>query len=484
MPLAIDKIKHIVCLMMENRSFDHMFGFLQSPTYKIDGLTGTELNPDSRGTAVQVTRDAAVSGELTPDPGHHFPDVNYQIFGNYQGTPSGPLMQGFVKAYELHTHDLQKSHRIMKCFDPVRIPALVTLAQQYAVCDRWFSSVPGPTLPNRSYMHAATSIGRVDMNPLWRDVTTTIYERLDKFGATGKIYYHDWSVAMTFKAFANKQSKWFGVYDDFERACKKGTLPSYCLIEPRYNDTESGDSVFEASDQHPDHNITEGDTLIRSVYEAIRSSPLWESTLLVITYDEHGGTYDHVIPPATVSPDDKIAKDTSENIKVKPPIPSFDFTRLGVRVPGVIVSPYIEAGTIDHTVYDHTSVIAMALKVFLGAAAPANFLTARDKQANTFERVLTRVTARTDTPEFPEPDTSFGFLDVVGPAPVNNLDKPLSVHQRDLVTQAFQVEQTLPKSRRSGLTTPNLILTERQAAIYLKRVTAELMGTKAKVAGE
>ena len=492
MPFANNKIKHVVCLMMENRSFDHMFGFMQSPDYRIDGLTGNETNPDSQGEPVKVTDDAPISGGYTfgpllADPGHHFPDVTMQIFGNFQTAgdagKNGPLMQGFVKAYELQTHDRIKAHAIMRCLNPSRIPALATLAKQYAVCDRWFSSIPGPTLPNRAFMHAATSVGRVDMIPIWRDMSTTIYELLDKFNVSAKIYYHDWTMAMTFKAFANKQSKWFGLYDDFERACKKGTLPAYSFIEPRYYDDDKGaDGVFEASDQHPDHNVTQGDQLIQDVYNAIRSNPAtWEGTLLVINYDEHGGTYDHVPPPATVSPDGKIAKDPGEHVA---PIPPFDFTRLGVRVPAVIISPYIEAGVIDHTVYDHTSALATTRKLFLGDTWADHFLTERDRQANTFERLLTRDVPRTDMPEFPQPNTSFGFDDVTMAVIGNSLDKPLSVHQRDLVEQAFHLEQDLPPERRSGLLTPNQILTERQASEYLRKVTAEIVGGRAAGAGD
>src|SRR5437764_116479 len=402
MPIATHTIKHPVVLMMENRSFEHTFGCLASPGYAIDGLKGNETVPDSQGELVKVTNDATIAGELTPDPGHHFPDVNMQIFGNFQGTQTGPLMQGFVKAYELHTHDVKKSHRIMKCFDHSRIPTLTTLAKEFAVCDRWFSSVPGPTLPNRSYAHAATSIGRVDMNPLWRDEGTTIYELLEKFSVAARIYFSDWSVALTFKTFANSQGKWFGQLDDFERACKKGTLPPYSFIEPRYNDSDQGaQGVFEATDQHPDHNITEGDNFIRDVYNNIRSNQeLWESTILCITYDEHGGTYDHVTPPATVNPDGKIAQNPGENVATIPP---FDFTRLGVRVPAVIVSPYVEAGTIDSTVYDHTSFLATARKLFLGNAAATNFLTERDRQANTFEHLLTRTIPRIDHVDLKHP---------------------------------------------------------------------------------
>ncbi len=470
MPAPLDQIKHLVVLMMENRSFDHMLGFMAAPDYPIDGLTGSETNPNSQEKDVPVTDDADFSGGLTPDPGHHFPDVNLQIFGNYEGrNDGGPLMKGFVVSYEKHTHDVGKSARIMNCFSPDKVPVLSTLARQYAVCDRWFSSVPGPTLPNRSYMHSATSIGRVDMSPIWRDESTTIYELLDKFGVSAKIYYHDWSVAMTFKMLADGQSKWFGLFDDFNRACSKNTLPAYSFIEPRYNAQDAGSQVFEANDQHPDHNVADGEQLIKDVYNAIRKNPdVWASTLLVITYDEHGGLYDHVTPPATVNPDGKIAQDTGENVATIPP---FDFTRLGIRVPTVLVSPYITPGTIDSAVYDHTSIIATARKLFLGANADSNFLTARDKQANTFEHVLTLAQARTDTVTFQK------FERVVRPLAAlratNSLNKPLSSHQEMIVQHAYEIEQSFPVGRRSGLT-PEMIQTEGQASAYLAQVTAEL----------
>ena len=155
-------------------------------------------------------------------------------------------MKGFVQSYQMHTHDVAASHRIMKCLTPDKIPALTGLARSYAICDRWFSSVPGPTLPNRSFIHSATSIGRVDMSPIWLDEAETIYERLGKSGVSAKIYYHDWTMAMTFKSLLHSQNKFFGLFDDFERACGKNTLPSYCLIEPRYYDSDHGDNVFEA----------------------------------------------------------------------------------------------------------------------------------------------------------------------------------------------------------------------------------------------
>ena len=470
MPSPLDKIKRLVVLMMENRSFDHMFGRMMSSGYPIDGLTGSESNPDSAEQATPVSFDAKLSGDLTPDPGHHFADVNLQIFGNAQGVPDGgPLMKGFVESYHTHTHDVAKSRRIMKCFSPDKIPVLTTLAKQYAICDRWFSSVPGPTLPNRAYIHSATSIGRVDMSPIWKDAAETIYERLDKSGLTAKIYYHDWTMAMTFQRLINAQGKYFGLYDDFERACKLGTLPAYSLIEPRYYDTDSGASVFEASDQHPDHSVAAGERLIRNVYQAIRKNQqVWESTILLITYDEHGGLYDHVTPPATINPDGKNASNPGEN--QAPGLPPFEFKRLGIRVPAVVVSPYIEQGTIDKTQYDHTSTIATARKLFLGSSWQSTFLTLRDQTANTFEGLLTRSSPRTDAPL----TESLSFREAVIP-PKLNPRKKLTVHQKALVDQAYEMEQTLPPQRRTGKT-PAQIKTERAAARYVQEVASKLTG--------
>jgi len=465
--------------MMENRSFDHMFGLMMSPDYPIDGLQGTETNPDGDEKDVPVNADAKISGDLTPDPGHHYPDVNMQIFGNYEARDDGgPKMMGFVKSYQDHTHDVPKSHRVMNCFSPEKIPVLTTLARQYANCDRWFSSVPGPTLPNRSYMHAATSIGRVDMSPIWADESTTIYELLATFGVSSKIYYEDFTVAMTFKALTGKQGDLFGRVDDFKRACKTGKLPAYSFIEPRFNAGEENGLVFEAADQHPDHNITEGETFIKDIYNAIRGNQaVWESTILAIVYDEHGGLYDHVTPPATVNPDGRNADNPGEN--VRPDIPAFDFTRLGVRVPAIIVSPYIEAGKIDSTVYDHTSIIATARKLFLSDKLDnpekwnEHFLTERDKAAATFDQLLTRDTPRQDVVNFKAaqgPDIAL----VADLQHTSSLNKPLSSHQQALVQHAFELEQELPPGRRSGVVSPKEIQTEGQASTYLRTVAEEI----------
>ena len=165
--------------------------------------------------------------------------------------------------------------------------------------------------------------------------------------------------------------------------------------------------------QHPLDDVTRGEKFIKSVYETIRSSPHWNSSLLVVTYDEHGGFYDHVSPPPTVSPGDRIT-DSSSNHH------NFDFTQLGIRVPAVVVSPLIPRRTIDHTVYDHSSLLATVEATF--GLKP---LTNRDSQANAFNRLLSLTAARTDAPvALPDPPDS-GFRcehDAQGRAP------PLSPH--------------------------------------------------------
>ncbi len=176
MSAGLDNLKHIVVLMMENRSFDHMLGFAATPNWQIDGLAGTEKNRDSTGEFATVSNDARDSGDFTPDPGHALFDTLTQLYAD-ASTPvnQNPTMNGFVLSYEGKTHNSPNAHRIMKCFKPEKVPVLTQLARQFAVCDRWFSSVPGPTFPNRAFAHGSTSIGRVDMGINWLGMSKTIY---------------------------------------------------------------------------------------------------------------------------------------------------------------------------------------------------------------------------------------------------------------------------------------------------------------------
>jgi phospholipase C len=464
-----NKIEHLVVLMMENRSFDHMFGFMKSNAWPVDGLNGNETNLDSQGAAVQVSRDAQHAGDLHPDPPHDFLSVNQQIFGNLAGSGQ-PTMQGFVKAYEGKTKNVQKSHNVMKCFGPGRLPNLQTLAQEYAVCDRWFASVPGPTLPNRAFSIGATSLGRVDMNPNYLSLKT-VFQLLDEHGVSSKIYYTDYTLCLAVEFILKRAKRFLFFLEDFENDCKKNKLPALSFVEPRFNDLSTPGEFFGASDQHPDHNMRLGERVINFVYEAVKKNKqTWESTLLLITYDEHGGLYDHVAPPETVNPGDK-------------PIDSsiFDFKRLGIRVPAVLISPFIEKGTIIHDVFDHTSIIATARKLFIPEWEKFP-LTERDRNAKTFEGCLNRASARTDKVKFPKA-TEIGASPLAASpralsarserassaeVPHNMSTGQLSEFQQVMVFQAVMADKFLPGDTAAAQVTS--MSDESDAAQYLEQI--------------
>ena len=207
----------------------------------------------------------------------------------------------------------------------------------------------------------------------------TIYDTLAENGLSWNIYYgdvpqsiilqHHWQTLDHFKRFEK-------FYADLE----KGNLATYSFIEPRYLSFHE----WKATDQHPPHDVRLGEYLIAEVYDTMRNSQLWEKSLLVVLYDEHGGFFDRVAPPDSVpSPDGKKSKH-----------PPFDFTRLGVRVQAILVSPFVEKGQVDSTIYEHSSLPATIKTLF---NLPEG-LTARDKAANTFEKNLSRNIPRSDTP--------------------------------------------------------------------------------------
>jgi len=366
MPTGLNKLQHIVVLMMENRSFDHMLGSLPA----IGGLddAGAYTNPDATNNQVKPQPLAAFQAQLQPDPDHHFPAVDLQLYGkgsNPNDPNRQPTNQGFVLSYYNQQQNVSHSQMIMYYFPKEKLPVLTTLAQEFAVYNRWFASIPGPTICNRAFAHYGTSFGRVDLNPIYPPETIkSVYTRLISASPkhTAKVYYYDTtSSTMEVANLLQNQPELFGTYGQFLDDCAKGSLPEYSFIEPNYSDheTDSGEAV--ANDQHPDHNVQQGEVFIASVYQAIKNNPqLWESTALLITYDEHGGIFDHVPPPKCVQ--DKFKADgnaTGTGVE-------FHFDRLGVRVPTILVSPWIPKGTVVTRVFDHASIPATATKFFLG----------------------------------------------------------------------------------------------------------------------
>ena len=405
MPPGLDNLKHIVVLMMENRSFDHMLGSLAAVNPNIDGITAALSNPDTTGAQIQPQPLAQFQGQLDPDPDHHFPAVDLQIFGGDTSPTRTANMQGFIKSYFNQQEDVAHSQKIMYYFAQNQLPVLTTLALEFAVFNRWFASIPGPTICNRAFAHYGTSFGRVDMNPIdINEPFKAIYDRLIAAKHTAKLYYFDaTSSTMEVANLLQHEPELFGTYDQFLSDCQSGNLPEYSFVEPNYNDhdTDSGEAV--ANDQHPDHNIQAGELFIASVYNAIKqNSNLWQSTALLVVYDEHGGIYDHVVPPAC--PPDQFTASANDTGTGLP----FAFDRLGVRVPAILISPWIPRGTIINRVFDHASIPATITKFFLGTYSPRSpretnadvFIEPNTAPVDPTRNLLSLGTMRTDCPDF------------------------------------------------------------------------------------
>jgi phospholipase C len=362
-------IRHVVVLMLENRSFDCMLGMLYPSGDKFDGLTGTEFNtwhkPDGSQQNIQVWKDPALDARTVcipdPDPGERFTDIHMQIHGlAADGSPGtgGPTMGGFVDNYmrQPTTTPAPDPYSVMHYFTPDQVPVISTLARAFGVSDRWHASAPCQTWPNRFFAHTGTAGGYVNNTPThFPYEMETVFNRLSDAHQEWRIYFHDMPQAATLAKIWGDivTSHFLDFSTDFIRAAAAGQLPAYSFIEPRYFTDPLLDNI--PNDEHPPHNVAYGEQLIAAVYNAVRAGPGWRQTLLVITCDEHGGCYDHVVPPPATPPDDKTPD-------------GFDFGYFGVRVPAVIISPHVPAGSVIRppglTPFDHTSIIATLRKLF------------------------------------------------------------------------------------------------------------------------
>ncbi|EXB70660.1 Phospholipase C 3 [Morus notabilis] len=399
-------IKTVVVLVQENRSFDHILGWMKSLNPEIDGVTGSESNPISTSDPESnrvFFRDG--SAYVDPDPGHSIQAIYEQVFGEPWTEESAakalaPKMEGFAQNAERTQEGMAEV--VMSGFRPEAVPVYRELVSEFAVCDRWFASLPSSTQSNRLYLHSATSHGLTgnDTEQLIKGFPQkTVFESLDEDGYSFGIYYQQFPNCFFYRNLRKlKYTNKFHQFDlHFKKHCKEGKLPNYVVIEPRYYDLLS----TPANDDHPSHDVSEGQRFIKEVYEALRASPQWNEIFFLILYDEHGGFYDHVPTPVTgvPSPDDIVG-----------PAPyNFNFDRLGVRVPAILISPWIERGTVLHgpsgpnasSEFEHSSIAATVKKIF----NLKNFLTKRDEWAGTFESVfLSRTIPRTDCPvTLPEP---------------------------------------------------------------------------------
>lgn len=373
-----DPIKHVVLLMLENHSFDQMMGCFKEVYPQMEGVDPAHprCNKDADGNIFlqNVTRQR----QMLLDPQHEHEDVVRQLADN-----NGGFVRDFVRSSPDSTPEERAF--IMSYYPLDFLPALHGLGRAFALCDHWFAAVPGPTWPNRFFALSGTSCGRVVMPDAKKDTAdvvgwfaqkqTTLFDRLTERNIDWKIYFHDipQSAVLCSQRQPVNAARYFYMPQFFADARgREDEFPQFCLIEPDYKGADE-------NDDHPPHDVMKAQRLLADVYNALRANPdLWNSTLFIMVYDEHGGFYDHMQPPAIVPPDDRRDQWT--------------FDRLGVRVPAILISPWVEAALVQEQ-FEHTSILRYLIEKWkLGS------LGARAQVAASIASVITRQTPRTDTP--------------------------------------------------------------------------------------
>ena len=435
----LKKIEHVVVLMMENRSFDNLLGWLYDPENEppydkvpqnFEGLSGKNLsNRAADGRIVPAGKSDNPRGPQ-PNPGEPYEDVYSQVYDVPLVAakevppvpPQPPNMQGFIRNYAVQKEVARDPKidpaSIMNSLTPKTVPVLSALAHNYAVFDHWFASIPTQTFCNRSFVHAGTSSGYVNNGGgglCFVNETPTIFDLLEGAGKSWNIFHGSWLLE-SFTLLTQKRlwkyaltKKFAHLKDFFAAAGRPGGLPKYSFIEPIYFDS----TVWGAqNDMHPECNLYEfygpsnlhkGEELLWTVYQAVRNSPDWERILLIVVFDEHGGCYDHVPPPS--SSDCKVAIAPDKNVidTSKPGVTGFKFDRLGPRVPAIVVSAYTKPQTRINSVFEHTSVLSTVVNCF---DLPKGHLGLRQAAADDVSGALTLTSARNDRPAIPKPETS------------------------------------------------------------------------------
>jgi phospholipase C len=344
----LPQIEHIVVLMMENHSFDNYFGMLG----RGDGFT---LGPDGKPTNANPDKDG------TSVVAYHLPSTKQTNFHITQAWVSshhqlnGGKNDGFV---------MTSGKEAMGYWTGDDLPFYYSLAKTFPICDRYFCSVLAQTYPNRRFLAAATAIGNITTELSAVDTPPpaggTIYDKLNQFNVSWLNYTPALpEIALYPSVYTANQDKVKKI-EDFLADAAAGKLPSYSLISPHPN----------VSEENP-QDIQQGESFSAGIMNALMKSPTWDKTMLVFTYDEHGGYYDHVVPPPAFKPDDVPPDPTRTG-----GVPG-GYDQLGFRVPTVVVSPYAKKDYVSHVVHDHTSILRLIeTKWNLGA------LTFRDANAS------------------------------------------------------------------------------------------------------
>jgi len=442
--------------MMENRSFDHLLGWLHLKDSRIDGLTGKESNPikvsEPHGKHVSVNQDGFDVGP--DDPRHGWKETAYQIYGEaVTGNNRGhPKMNGFVADAVIAKHNPVNP---MSMFNSTGAPIINTLASEFAVFDRWFCSLPGPTDPNRAFAMSGTSNGVITNfnGTLWSQ--QSYFDFLTDNNISWRAHYQDdpWAVMYFKDMHTKKNSPFVSELPEFFKELEKGFLPEFTWLQPRMT-SHKGAPTW----QHPDASLSEGERLIKEVYEKLRASKHWNEVAFIVTYDEHGGFYDHVPPPqeGVPSPDG-----------VKAPN-GFEFDRLGIRIPYVVASPWIPKGTVVNkptgptptSEFDGTSTISTANKLF----GLTGHLTKRAAWSGTYEHIFSLSKPRTDCPTHLPPVAEYTHA-----ALLKQQALPLNDHMQ------IQVEFYCKFNKGHGPNCGKNLKNQFQASVFLEREAAIFM---------
>ncbi|MDQ2943476.1 MAG: alkaline phosphatase family protein [Candidatus Dormibacteraeota bacterium] len=306
-------IQHVIVVMMENRSFDHLLGWLPGADGKQAGLRYPDRNGRENAT-YKLAPDYQGCGH--PDPDHTSEAGRIQYNG---GKCDGFLRTPYSDRYAIGY------------YTPADLPFLGAAAHDWTVCDRYFSAVMAETHPNRVYQHAGVAKGLYDSNETL--TLPTIWDRLAQRGLTGRSY----SGGEAFlSSWGHKYDSIIRSYDTFLADCRAGRLPHVAFVDPPRAGSRQGTST----DYHPFGDIRAGEHFLNKTYDAVRTSPNWRSSVLVITFDEWGGFFDHVPPP--------LAPDVSADLQMR-----------GFRVPCVVISPFARRRFVSHRVFDHASILRM-----------------------------------------------------------------------------------------------------------------------------
>jgi phospholipase C len=457
---GIHKVKHVIVVMLENHSFDNYFGALayapgtpyHRPTGRgaagcgandhrcVDGLScevdaaGTfqcsNANLDDDGSTVTSFHDP--NRCVQPDMDHEWDSAHREAnFDHPNATRSQAPMNGFVRVNDVAEQpdngvESALDDETMGFYNQHEIPFYYDLAQHFAISDRFFAPILGPTFPNRAYLLAATSFGHVsgsDQLPRgdgYRPITGTIFDLLDRNGVSWADYFHDVPAGASFRLFsALIDPHFFPVLVFLAQAAGIGELPAVSFVDPGFGLL----GKLTENDEHPPTDIQRGQAFVSQVVNAVRNGPFWKDSVIFIVYDENGGFYDHVTPPPAVAPDaiqpgqcadlsnppaslsPGGGAECSDNLKGDPntsvvdaiklcpalaanpagPYPAgcAKFDQYGARVPFIAVSPFSRPQYVSHTIADHTSILAFIETAFLSDAhGGRQHLTERDRHAD------------------------------------------------------------------------------------------------------